>query len=322
MQAQPSQAAYYGKTPAHGDFLQHRATTPAWREVDDWIQQGLAHAKRLNRTSLSEAAARAAPVSFLYCARQSEGALTGVMHPSGDKAGRVYPFVVGVEETTPTVTGPWAYHLPIQQASFFEEAERFAARAVRGDLEYWSLADEVDPVATRLRPFGASEFHKRYLQHTPFRTLVEAIWGHFDDSGKYLLFKNITDVLLPFRSEPSLNIAFGMRFPLPSGETMLHAAAFWWELCYRLTQRRVERPSCFWTASAKAADPFLLFFFQPPPPAAIPELLAVQQDDDRICNLTQMGAANAVEAALSIPPHYGTVIESEHISLWEFLCRV
>jgi type VI secretion system protein ImpM len=88
-------SGFYGKIPARGDFVRAglpAATIHAW---DDWAQAALTAA----RAALAEDFAAAwmeAPVWFLALPAGlcGETALSGVMLPSTDRAGRLFPLLL------------------------------------------------------------------------------------------------------------------------------------------------------------------------------------------------------------------------------------
>lgn len=86
---------YYGKLPAHGDFVRSRADVAFVAAWDGWLQQGFA-ASRATLAADWESAYQNAPIwRFCFgpniCGRDP---MIGVMMPSQDRVGRRFPLTV------------------------------------------------------------------------------------------------------------------------------------------------------------------------------------------------------------------------------------
>lgn len=317
-------AACVGKLPSHGDFVRHRATTPAVRAFDEWVQKGLYQARQQQRPALDGAYDAAPAYRFVFRSPDVREQLMGVMQPSRDQAGRMYPFTVAVE-VEPEAFGvrqlPYALH---HAEAFYAEAQALVATATRGDLSHHEVTDRVEAMQPALRvSTAAPPAYKRHLQQQTMKTFAEQLFGHFGDARKYRLFKNLLDILLPFQERASVQMGYGLKFPLgTAGDALAFHAAFWAELCLRLLDYPDVTPSLFWTARPhpEASDePALFLFLNPPQPRAFFHLVIPDAASDYICDLMRMGDDNATEAVLGIPDTYGTMLETEELSLWEFL---
>lgn len=98
--------SYYGKLPTHGDFIsQHmpRAFTEVW---DSWLQESLVHWRDTFQDNWVADYLTMQPYRFvLSTGIAGEVIWCGVLLPSRDKAGRLFPFSVCIplssKETTP-----------------------------------------------------------------------------------------------------------------------------------------------------------------------------------------------------------------------------
>ena len=316
-------AACVGKLPSHGDFVRHRATTPAMRAFDEWLQKGLYQARQ-DRSALDAAYDRAPAYRFVFRSAEAREQLIGVMQPSRDQAGRMYPFTVAVE-VEPQTFGvrqlPYAIH---HAEAFFSEAQDLVATATTGDVSHHEVTDRVEAMQPTL-PITTSPApaYKRYLQQQTMQSFVEQLFGHFGDGRKYRLFKNVLDIVLPFQGQDSVRMSYGLKFPLGTKpDALAFHAAFWVELCLRLMEYPDVTPSLFWTAGYNpeaAGEPELFLFMDPPRPRAFSHLVMPDAESDYICDLVRMGDQNAAEAALAIPDAYGEMLETERLSLWDFL---
>lgn len=328
MQTDAPPVSYFGKVPTFADFVRYQASTPVWGALDEWVQRGI---QRLGpyKALLRQAADAAQPVSFTFAPDRSETMLLGVLRPSCDQAGRFYPFMLAHEMPHTACRGSDAARLPVGAQPFLEQAARVVEDAAQGRRAYRDLdgaRPAVEQAAARLqRP--ASE-HDAYLRETTFKALVESIWGHFDEGGKYVLFKNLLEVLGALRDQPGVRLTYGLVFPLGAGSPARHVVSFWWELCYRMLGDPDLCPTCFWPAPGEdAAEGSLTLFLHPPSPEAFPALLPaetaarINAENDALCELDRVEHGSASEAALAIPPRIGSLIESETITLYDVLQR-
>lgn len=331
MQADTPPVAYFGKLPTFADFARYQATSPAWTALDEWVQRGIQRFAGSYREILRQASDRAAPVSFAFAPDHTDTVLVGVMRPSQDQAGRFYPFILAHEEPRAWYS-PDAALLPVQARPFMEAAARFVEEAAQGTRPYRSL-DEALPAVEQAAANGlraSSAEHDAYLRRTTLKAFVESIWGDFEHGGKYVLFKNLLDILATLRQMDRIRLTYGLVFPLGSGADAAHAASFWWALCQQLLPPgQAVAPTCFWPApTVEAADPRLTLFLNTPLPDAFSVLLAVdaadplRQDNDALCELERIEHGSASDAVLALPPNVGAMIESEDLTLSDVLNRM
>lgn len=317
-------AACLGKLPTHGDFVNHRASTPTMRTFDEWVRKGLYQARQHSDGRWKTAYDRGATTHFLFCGRgqQAPNALLGVLRPSRDQTGRTYPFIVTCEVPKRHLSSRHLAYLPVQAGTFYAEANRIVRAATDGDIPYREVADQVEHIDTAfsIEP-TAPRAYKRYLQQKTMGPFLEELFGHFSDSGKYRLFNNLLEILLPQRerSHPQLN--YGLQFPLESDDdTLTHVACFWLEASLRLLGYPSVEPTFFWTdRDPPHAAPFLILFLGAPRPHAFFHLLASDEEHESVYPLARVGNQNNAEAALAIPEEYGPLLEDEQLRLWDFL---
>lgn len=324
MQVEPLQTAYFGKLPTFGDFVRYQAATPGWQVLDEWVQHGI---RRLSmgprRAVLDQARTEGAPFCFFFTSPRSRQLLLGVMQASADQAGRFYPFSVGCSIPAQQASPVDAARLPVRSEAFLAEAAALVQEATAGTHDRHALADALPQIDAALAeaPRAGSD-HEAYLERTTFKTFAESIWGHFDDTRKYLVFKNLLDVLAPFQRSSDVRLTYGLAFPTGSGPDAAHAVSFWWELCARMLRRFEVWPTCFWAPALPGVPPRkLLFYFQRPGADGFEAVLTHDLTSDAVCDLDRIGAQDAGRAALSIPPRYGALIESPTLTLADFLRR-
>lgn len=305
--------ALFGKLPDHGDFVRHQATGPLIRAMDDWIRQGLYLAKQRRADGLDADPATRSATRFFFDPGSHDGGLLGALHPSHDRVGRTFPFLAAVE-VQPTGRDE-VPSLPIAYDALLTQTSRMVREAATAAI---SLDDAIRAPQPRSQPAsGAQARYDRFLQATTLRSLLERLWDYADDSRTYRLVKNVLDILLPLRDGVPDRFSLVLRFPLSDTDERALEAAFWMQLTLRLIGPSDAAPSFFIVDGAEGGGLFLSL--RPPPHDVLLHLFLDQADTDNVCRLEQMGSFTAVEAALAIPAKYGTMIESDTLTLQDML---
>lgn len=314
---------YFGKVPAHGDFVRHRGSGEALRAMDAWLQQGLHFARTRLDAAFDAAYDGAGACAFYFAPRHATHGLAGVLQPSRDSVGRAYPLLIALE--VDTVDAYTLAQVPLRFNPFFERASAIAREAVAGQIGPHELAAHTASLGALAGDETSGALFGRYLQQTSLPSFWERLWGHPQDSRKYLLFKNLLDILQPLRDGVPPRFPLTLRFPLcPDGHTLDFDVSFWLSVCLRLLGPLDLQPTFFWTLPDAALDasPFLLLALRLPPVKMFAYLFPADMEADTLCDLERMAAQSAVLAALSIPAHVGELLESEDLTLGAFLERL
>lgn len=326
MQSSALEVACIGKVPTHGDFVRRRASTPTMRAFDKWIRKGLRWARKGRDPAWEEAYDSAPTTRFLLSLRdrQAPNVLLGVLQASRDRNGRAYPFAVTCEIPKHSVRDHWA-HLPLQADSFYSTAEQVVQEATDGILSYKEVADrvaEIDPSFPN--PPSSPRSYNQFVRQQTMGSLLETVFGHFENGRKYRLFKNLLDIVRPQRERPTPRLNYGLQFPLgEGGAAPTKTACFWLDTSLHLLDHPDAECSFFWTPQfSDVSSSFLLLFLGPPQADAFFSLLGSDGESENICDLAHMGRENDAQAALSIPDEYGSLLEDEHLSLQNFLQRL
>lgn len=321
MQAATATVSGFGKLPTHGDFVRHNAGGSAVRALDEWLQRGLYFAQTQRSVSFEQDYDDAPTSGFLFDTG-GEDPLVGVMQTSRDKAGRQFPFVIA---------RPWlkqaqesdVTRVPVDFEAFSARAASVGRAIAGGEVGHRDVAsflEQLDGEAID-RSAGASSY-SRYLERTTLEDLGRSVWDYFEDSRKYVLFKNLTDTFCEGGAATSLEI--GLRFPLDNSAAA-PCASFWLELCQRLMQVPFGTVTYFWTLNAPTGDTepgSLLLFLQPPRPYTLGDVLAFDPPSERVWDLQESGDRPAAMAALAIPPRIGAMLEDDRLSLRDFLAQL
>ncbi len=315
MQAVSPGAACFGKLPTHGDFVRHHAGGRAMRTFDEWVQRGL-------RLAAASAGGEAEPGGGAFCffadVPGAPHALAGALRPSRDRTGRRYPFLVAVEVEKRQVEGRRIPSWPVRYHAFYEAAAALVDDAVADRLAQGELA-------ARLRRLGsvyaATPFPVDYefrLRQVPACTLWARTWGDPDDGRKYVLLKNLTEVLGEMRDRRARRLPTALRLPLPAAPDALDAS-FWLETCWHLLGTTPDQPVLFWRLAGEA-DRQVLLATAPPPPELFSGGLAAASED--VLALDDARGQPTVHAALSLPAQVGHLIESDTVTLLDFIRRI
>ncbi len=320
MQASTAAIIGYGKLPVHGDFVRHNANGTAVRGLDEWLREGLYLAKtRLGRQF--EAAYDSTPsYRFLFAPEESQSNIIGVLRPSRDRSRRTFPFLIAAEsEISPSEPSKFA-QITVSFASFLDQADQLSKTIVEGSVGHREVGDRLEQSGLATAAEGSANAYEGFLRGTTLGTWCQQHWGYFDDSRKYLLFRNLLDLLEPLKGIVPSGFTLGLKFPLGAESSPELSVAFWMQVCSRLLGISISTPVCFWTAGGpETTRGFLIVFFGLPPARALADLLPVESPGDYVCDLETMNDTSAAEAVLAIPSSIGALLESEHLSLRDFL---
>jgi type VI secretion system ImpM family protein len=287
------------------------------RAFDAWVQQGLVAARRelgTGRDALEADRTRC----FFVEVPNTPHALAGALRPSRDRSGRRYPFLVAVEIEKRQLEGPRIPSWPDRYDAFFRTAAALVDDAVDGRLADAELAGALH----RLRAvYDRTPFPVDYefrLRQAASSDLWARTWGDAEDGRKYIVVKNLTEVLA--QAGRSAKLPSAIRLPLPQPARGLDVS-FWLETCWRLLGTTPDAPAFFWSLTGEGDDGLLLAS-APLSPGVLVHLLAAGARSGAVRALDDADGQPAALAALAIPPRYGTLLEDEGVSLHTFIHRM
>lgn len=221
--------AYFGKTPARGDFIRSHAQTQVIAAMDQWLSQALEFmAQDAHWKSCYD---QAPPLHFAFLSPSNPRVLAGHLAPSSDQSGRRFPLVTlgTLEVDAPrgfTCRAPMALNklwLKLEQGV---QGIRSAADPGATLLDYarQHLEVEVDPVA-----YDASYRDFLELQTVGSLQTMLAQAGHAMDLRLSLLALGMLLESIP--SSGHQPIDKGLSLPLPA-DRLFHpfVATLWLEL--------------------------------------------------------------------------------------------
>lgn len=92
----PVEYAWFGKHPAHGDFVSRGMPDTLRDRMQDWLDGALGAWRMALGEGWADAFDSAPMVRFWIGAQVMGGGLSGIMVPSHDKVGRRYPLIVAI----------------------------------------------------------------------------------------------------------------------------------------------------------------------------------------------------------------------------------
>lgn len=325
MQADSTPLIYFGKIPTYNEFVRLNASGSGVRALQEWMQETVFLLTSRYRPNLDAAYEARSVFPFYFVPRGGGQALFGVLCPSRDGVGRSYPFFLGFE-VDQAYSGPGRIiHAPVAYRAFVDQAAALVREAASGSLQPQELPSRVALINSPEEAPDAGDALADYLQQRRLEAFWERLWGHPEDTRKYLLFKNLIDIVLPLRGGVPSSYPLVLRFPIsPGAQAHEYEACFWLEACMRLLQGEGLTPSFFWTYPDQGGrtEPCVLLALRSPAPRLFAYLVSADMGNDNLCVLEQMGRERAAMAALSIPSHYGAMLESDRLTMWEFLQRL
>lgn len=225
-----------GKLPNRPDFVRINVNHPVALELDARIQSILE--RKLGDPLFCDAFSRAGPVDFHYVSQDHRYVMLGVLVPSRDSAGRLYPFVAAAIHLSETIGGNLPV-LPIAWEVFFDGLRDQAVNAVQNSVEALSCRQYLERslCPTHLSNDDdlqlAASVVQRFAAHAPCARIADLLDGYPNASTLHQALLNIAfymDYLRRFDSRVTNQI---IALPLPDagGEQALLASGWLSLLC-------------------------------------------------------------------------------------------
>ena len=156
------------------------------------------------------------------------------------------------------------------------------------------------------------------LRRLNFSEVCTRLWDASSNGRKYIVFRNLRDVFLPFRDQESPRLDYGLVFPVPAGDGWTSTIGFWLDACQRLLAGASLRPSLVLYADRPASEaPSSLYLGVGKLPASsFLHLVGLDQDDD---DTFRLDGGDGPMADVSLPDSIRSVLSSESASLWDVL---
>jgi type VI secretion system protein ImpM len=295
----------FGKIPTEGEFVRVNASSLAAHEFDDWLQEGIAVLVQEGSQFPRQ------PFLFLFRGETSAEVLVGVIAPSGDSRGRVFPLAIfaTLKATDAAQCFP---EVPFAWSRALEDAWRVVM--VAGRLTPAQLAEQV----RALTPASAAEVDagrtacRQWLAGLTVGLMTERVLGDLASGrphyawGTFLRACGLQQGKEPTRSSIVLDCPIAADVP----------PLAWLETARRLLQWPKAPPSFLWTYDPV---PRLLLSLGPCSPASLPHLVGADLLNPKLWPLTTDVASALAQAKSTLAPAVRRAVESPDLPLEAFL---
>lgn len=308
-----STLGYYGKLPLSAEFIRSQASGAEIDELDEWIREGMFHAKSILGPSWSVDFVQGDQWAFLYLPRDRSRFLIGLLKPSRDKAGREFPFLLYLLlERKEFHELPWC--APMHFSEFFEKGHRLLADV--------STESDLNRLQFRLRALApleapeASSVEVRYhveLLRRRTRDYWTDLFGEFEHVKKYEVLRSL------LLSSPGLDASsrcqWGAQFPLlPLSKEETYDLPFWIDLVSHASGHRPEAGILLWNRRPSKVKPLLFVSLERPLHQLLLYLIHPERWPDRLPGDDERGERLTEAARL--------LLDDGDVTLEAFLHRV
>lgn len=220
----------YGKLPNRPDFVRVNVNHPVILELDSRIQSILE--RKLVDPHFCNEFRQTYPVDFQYISQDHRYVMTGVIVPSQDSAGRLYPFV-GAAIHPSELIGDYLPVLPIAYEVFSDGLRHQVENAVQNSVEALSCRQYLERALNPVQSSSddlllAASVVQRFAAQTPCERISDLLTGNSIGATLHQALLNIAfymDYLRRFDSRVANQI---VALPLPDteGEQALLASAW------------------------------------------------------------------------------------------------
>ena len=312
--------AFFGKLPQFGDFIRFNAGGPEIQTFEEWIQEGLYHSQKFYDQKWRKIYQNSSVYAFVYYPEGSARFLLGTFKPSRDQSGRSYPFVLSLKQEKNVQWEDSSFALPVVFRDFLDQAGRLLYQLPEEPIQH-AIEEQVSILGTYLAPDLSQSLNKirDFLENTSLPQLWQRLFQDPEDPRKYLLLKNLSEILLPLAGHDPAKMSLGLRFPLgveAAGSPM--RACFWIHLSLVMLGNPGVIPTLFW-GGADSGPKFLYLFFRPPAFGIFTLLARPENENDNLCKLEEEGFSNVSSAAQLLHPDVKNVLAAPETSLMDLI---
>lgn len=296
----PTSVGLFGKIPDEGDFVSHNATDPAIGVFDQWLQSSIDKARHAGAEELPPT-----PVRFVFRGADPKSVLIGVMMPSRDAVGRIFPLAAFATCSAARLAGKFST-IPFLFKEFFEAITELLSSADERGLE--DLAEELDEIeAPDLDGDEAAEAMRPMLDSARSTESWEALFGAEHRPNRYYAFQTFAVACRAVQKEDLTKSGATIDCPVQNEEDV----AFWLSLAQKQLAWRKAPPSIFWT---EGAAPRLLLSLGPAGGVVLLSLLRPELDSPKLWSLKTKDTAARDAAKGSFLADQQQIIEQDGVS--------
>lgn len=312
-------AGGFGKVPALGDFVRVRSGVASMGALEGWVAEGMALADARREADWPTRYLRGSVHAFVYragCGRDAK-LLAGILRPSRDAAGRLFPIVLGAELPR-EACGEVPALLPMLLGDFLEEADAVAGAAAdaTSQAQFESKASELTRPSFTAQPLVRRDF-EHWCSTTPLAHAWSAVLGPSQVATAPELLMTLLECVSPLRGQEEPTTPLSLKLPLGIGGAA--SAAFWLHLIHSVARWRANVPTSFWCFDGTTGS--LLVQLGTTPPRTIRELWNPDGNDDHVCDLTRAPTTvdRGERALRRLPPAVARVVAAPETAVDELV---
>jgi type VI secretion system protein ImpM len=317
-------ALFFGKLPSHADFIRFNASGEDMRALDSWLQEGLYQAAKHHNQNWDTVYKKSPAYHFVFNPQDSEFSLIGLYKPSFDKSQRKFPFIISKRVTNASLDPKHAHQLPLLFKDFFRTAAQIFQES-QDDAPVEKLRERltnIKGISTEDLESCEKNFEK-YVSATSLESFMIRLFGSYGDQRKFLLGKNLLEILSPIRSLKLVEIPLGLRFPLSQNVFFLeYEVCFWLHMCQRILGNSKALPNLFWQVQDPSHFNYLFLYYRKPNWKTFLQLMEPRANFDSTCKLEEDGADNLALAFQTLHPEIRQAFEDKDLTLLGLLNKL
>ena len=254
--------------------------------------------------------------AFYFSVPGTGKALVGYLRPSHDTIGRKYPVILASSVESRMAHSDLHDSPVIRYNTFVRDARDFVERVTGQDYNRDELNKGIEQLLQSVN-LSASIPTAYSPDRISWKELSDGSGFLFEDSRKYLPFKNLKDIVFPLQNAIPSNYTLGFRFPGSNASGLrIYAASFWLAAFQKALRQPIPEQCLFWRNGEPEKDnSSLLAFLYPPPPKVIVNMLPAESESDYICDMDQIGLRKKDTASESLSDSLRKALDSSDSSL-------
>lgn len=310
-------AGIVGKLPSRGEYLPVPSHAPSFAAFDAWLSTAMEWAARAAGPGWPDAFLHGALHGFAFRSDgdRSENLLCGVLSPSRDSAGRLFPLALGV----PLLVAPEVTGRP-ELMPFVLETLWADAGGLLLDLLASPPSGTIPPPDFAPEPDAEAEQAAETYDDWAARITLRELWALLGPAlGRpAATLRLLLEAVAPVRGVESAQTTLSLRLPLGAGSGA--SLCFWLDVVRRHARWHSTLPSFFWSHDGTTGA--ALVHLGRPPASALAELWLPTGARDEIADLTRPVDIIAVEAYAPLSAEIVAALSDPQATLAQLLAAL
>lgn len=306
-----------GKLSSRGEYLPVPSHAPSFAAFDAWLSTAMEWATRAGGPDFPEAFQRGALHGFAFRPDGERGPnlLCGVLSPSRDSAGRLFPLALGV----PLQVAPQAAGRP-ELMPFVLETLWAEAGGLLLDILAAPPSGSIEPPVVTAEPDADAEHAAETYDDWAARITLRELWALLGPSlsRPAATLRLLLEAVLPVRGQESAQTTLSLRLPLGAGSGA--SLCFWLDVVRRHARWQSTLPSFFWSHDGTTGA--ALLHLGRPPASTLAELWLPSGTRDEIADLTRPVDIIAVEAYAPLSAEIVAALSDPQATLAQLLAAL